>query len=131
MKKQFTKAQKAEYFKTLRAKWQTAKKIADSNEADEFKAIILNHGLNVSMTGFILVKSQMDTLGLDGLPYLDCKTFMGWKENGFKVCKGEKSQISGITWIGVTKKDEDDETKTGYSMPKAYHLFHRSQVTAA
>jgi hypothetical protein len=128
MRKTYTKTQKAEYFKSLRQRWQAAKKISDNGGAAEFQAIIENHGLNISMTGFILVSQQMKALGMDGLPYLDAKTFRGWKENGFKVRKGEKSNLSGITWIGVKPKNEDDENKTGYAMPKAYHLFHRSQV---
>ena len=131
-KKEFTKQEKQAYFKSLRDRWQSAKKHADNGGKAEFQAIITNHGLNVSMTGFILVYSQMKSQGLDGLPYLDAKTFHGWKENGFKVRKGEKSTITGITWIGINKKGEDsEEIENSYAMPKAYHLFHRSQVDAA
>jgi len=132
MKKQFTKEQKAAYFKSLREQWQAAKKIAENGKGDEFAAIIKNHGLNVSMTGFILVYSQMKNQDLDGLPYLDAKTFMGWKENGFKVQKGQKSSLSGITWVTVLKKNDTenlgDDDAYSFSMPKEYKLFHRSQV---
>ena len=131
MKKQYTKSEKAEYFKGLRDQWNAAKKYASNGGSAEYQAIIANHGMNISLIGFTLVYHQMKTLGLDGLPYLDCKTFHGWKANGFKVRKGEKSQISGITWIGISKSSEDSDEVDTYAIPKAYHLFHRTQVDAA
>ena len=67
--------------------------------------------------------------GFDGIPYLDCKTFMGWKERGFIVRKGEKSLIAGITWVSVEGK-EGEPDDNGFKFPKEYHLFHRSQVEA-
>ena len=132
MKKTFTKAQKDQYFKSLREQWNEAKKHASNGGKAEYEAMVATHGFNISATGYMLVSMQMKSQGLNGIPYLDAKTFHGWKENGFKVRKGEKSTISGITWIGIAtnSKDEEDETKTGYAMPKAYHLFHRSQVDA-
>uniref|UniRef100_A0A6H2A4V2 N-terminal domain-containing protein n=1 Tax=viral metagenome TaxID=1070528 RepID=A0A6H2A4V2_9ZZZZ len=132
MRKNYTKSEKQAYFKGLRDRWQAAKKFAENGGAAEYQAIIMNHGMNISLTGFTLVYHQMKALGLDGLPYLDAKTFRGWKDNGFRVRKGETSQISGITWIGINKTDEDtDEVVDSYAIPKAYHLFHRSQVNAA
>ena len=127
----YTKEQKAEYFAKMRAEWKAAKDIS-TTKGLEIDAIIMNHGLQISRTGFIIVQSQMEDQGLDGLPYLDAKTFHGWKENGFKVRKGQKSTISGITWIGTTgKKDaKTDDDKKGFAFPKTYHLFHRSQVEA-
>ena len=130
MRKTYTKEQKSEYFKSLRDQWQSAKKHAENGGAAEYQAMISTHGFNISATGYWLVSLQMKAQELDGLPYLDAKTFMGWKENGFKVCKGQKSTLSGITWIGIKSKDEDSDEKTGYAMPKSYHLFHRSQVEA-
>jgi hypothetical protein len=72
----------------------------------------------------------MQAQGLDGLPYIDAKTFQGWKESGFVVNKGEHSTLSGLTWIGakITNKDTGEE-ETAYVFPKEYHLFHRSQVS--
>ena len=128
MKKTYTKEQKEKYFKSLREQWQVAKKHAQNGGAAEYEAMIATHGFNISATGYMLVSMQMKAQSLDGIPYLDAKTFNGWKENGFKVRKGEHSTLSGITWIGIKPKDEEDETKTGYAMPKAYHLFHRTQV---
>ena len=132
MKKQFTREEKQIYFKGLREQWAAAKAIANNGKGDEIRAIIATHGMNISVTGYLIVSNQMKALGLDGLPYLDAKTFQGWKDNGFKVRKGEKSQISGITWIGINtaKEDEDNTESKSYAMPKAYHLFHRTQVDA-
>jgi len=67
---------------------------------------------------------SMRKLKYDGVPYVDCKTFNGWKGAGFQVKRGEKSKISGITWIGNDPDDDDD--KSVY--PKMYRLFHKSQV---
>ena len=132
MKKEFTKEEKKEYYKGLRDRWNAAKSYASE---DEIKAIISNHGLNISIRGYCFVAMQMKELNLDGLPYLDMKTFQGWKENGFIVQKGQKSQVTGLTWITADKRDNgngdnaDNEEKThSFVMPKAYHLFHRTQV---
>lgn len=132
----YTIEEKKVYYKGLREKWQAAKAIAMNGHKAEIEAIIMNNGLNISVTGFFMVSCQMKALGLDGLPYLDCKTYQGWKENGFQVKKGEKSKISGLTWIaaggGRTDQHEaslnaDDDT---FLMPKEYHLFHRTQTEA-
>ncbi len=124
MKKQFTKEQKAEYFANLRQEWQAAKQHAVEHQ-DEIGAIIQNHGLNISQTGFSLVSAQMSAHGFDGLPYLDVKTFNGWKDNGYKVKKGEKSVLHSLVWIGAGTDEDDDD---GYVFPKMTVLFHRSQV---
>ncbi len=131
MKKEFTKEEKVAYYKGLRERWQAAKNVGNE---DEVKAVMMQHGLNFSFRSYMYVKIQLNALGLDGIPYVDTKTFLGWKENGFMVRKGEKSQIDGLTWITVGGKEvenpEDGEAEKGYAMPKAYHLFHRSQVDA-
>lgn len=54
------------------------------------------------------------------------KTFKGWTEAGFKVKKGEKSQVKGLTRLKSGSKGADDDD--GYVFPKVYHLFHSSQV---
>ena len=109
----------------LRANWARAKSMLDEGKASAIQAIIQTHGLKISKTGFLFCQLQMQDLGLDGLPYLDCKTFKGWKENGFIVDKGQKSNIDGITWITCQKKENKEQS---YMVPKAYYLFHRSQV---
>ena len=132
MKKEYTKEERQAYYKALRERWQAAKAVGNE---DEVKAIMMQHGLNFSFRSYMFVKLQMNALGLDGIPYVDTKTFLGWKENGFMVRKGEKSQIDGLTWIAVNGKEaeapaEGDDEKHGFVMPKCYHLFHRSQVEA-
>lgn len=132
-----TKAEKQAYFKQLRERWTTAKQMLNEGKINEIQAIIATHGLKISNTGFMFVSIQMQRQHLDGLPYLDAKTYKGWRENGFQVRKGEKSTLSGITWISAntrtkTVEHKDDNTdKGGFVFPKEYHLFHRSQVDAA
>ena len=73
----------------------------------------------------------MQAQQLEGIPYLDARTFQGWKECGFMVRKGEHSTLSGITWIKATtgsESAEPGEEEKGFVFPKEYHLFHRSQV---
>ena len=131
--KTYTKEEKREYFKNLRDRWNSVKKSHTEKEISDAQAVIAAHGLNVSGYSFLFTTIQMEKLGLEGIPYLDAKTFQGWKEAGFQVRKGEKSLLSGITWVGVGNKSEDpDEAEKagdeGYLFPKEYHLFHRSQV---
>ena len=128
MKRKISKEQKQTYFKRLRQEWQQAKETA---KLDEIGAIIQNHGLNISPIGFALVARQMQELNLEGIPYLDAKTYQGWKENGFQVQKGETSRIHGITWINVNKHIEIDDPENedeSFLMPKVYNLFHKTQV---
>ena len=132
MKKEYTKEERQAYYKALRERWQAAKNVGNE---DEVKAVMMQHGLNFSFRSYMFVKLQMNALNLDGIPYVDAKTFMGWKENGFMVRKGEKSQIDGLTWIAVNGKEteapaEGEDEKHGFVMPKCYHLFHRTQVEA-
>ena len=123
-----TKTEKKQYFAGLRADWASAKKQLTAEKISAIEAIRRTHGLKVSNTGFFFVSLQMKAQGLDGIPYLDAKTYKGWAENGFQVKKGSKSTLSGVTWINVGGNDDDDD---GYMLPKGYHLFHRSQVSAA
>lgn len=132
MKQKHTKAEKAAYMKDLRQQWQDVKKQLTEGKIKEIQAIIATHGLKISTTGFMFCAVQMKRQGLEGLPYLDAKTFKGWKENGFTVRKGEHSTLKGITWVGVGGKETDDtETNFDYMIPRQYHLFHRSQVSAS
>ena len=123
-----TKAEKKEYFKTLREGWKQAKRMLALGKLTEIEAIIANHGMNVSATGFMFVRIQMEQLGYDGLPYLDAKTYKGWIDSGFRVKKGEHSNLNGITWIGASKGEGDN--KEDFMFPKQYNLFHRTQVEA-
>jgi hypothetical protein len=119
-----TKAERQEYFKQLRERWANAKKLSLNDNVA--KALYQESGGAVSYTSFYLTLTDMKRLGYEGLPYIDCKTFAGWKTSGFKVKKGEHSKLSGITWIGAEAKDDDNEDV--YIYPKIYRLFHKSQV---
>ena len=126
-----SKAEKQAYFAELRARWGSVKKALTQGMIDEVQAVIASHGLKMSVMSYVLVAQQMKALGLDGIPYLDCKTFQGWREAGFIVKKGEHSHISGITWINAGTRDEatgEIVEDSGYLFPKEYHLFHRTQV---
>ena len=129
----YTPEQKKAYFKDLRDRWQEAKTAMTEGRIAEIEAIIMTHGLNISSTGFQIVSMEMRQHGFDGLPYLDAKTYQGWKENGFHVRKGEKSVLGSITWIPIKGKEAKpgQDPKDPFVMPKAYKLFHRSQVEAA
>ena len=130
MRKQYTKEEKAEYFEKLRKEWDRSKELAASDKVAEalFRETRLK---GISFTGFYFVLKQMKRLRMDGLPHIDCKTFNGWRENGFKVKKNSKSKIQGITWIGIERDEGEVETEneeSKYLYPKVYHLFHKSQV---
>jgi len=132
MKQKYTKEQKQEYFKQLREKWAECKKLSE-NDADarvKYEAVLKQAGGKFSYTGFYFTMLDMKRAGLDGLPYIDAKTFDGWKQAGFKVIKGEHSKISGITWLDVQSKGKKEAGEEGFLIPKEYHLFHRSQVEA-
>jgi len=122
----YTKEQKKVYFNSLREKWQ-ANKLAseqDVNARAKWEAINKESGQGVSYSGFYFTYQQMQSQGLDGVPYVDAKTFQGWKKAGFQVKKGQKSTLQGISWVEIKDKPEDE----GYLLPKEYHLFHKSQV---
>jgi hypothetical protein len=123
--KTYTKEEKNQYFKDLRARWNESKALSKSDESA--KAIWREASGKVSYISFWMTLTDMQRLGLDGVPYVDCKTFGGWRSSGFKVKKGEKSKISGITWMGVESKEETDHEDL-FVYPKVYHLFHRTQV---
>ncbi len=135
-KKTYSAEEKKAYFAALRERWQDIKNRVTAGELDQIKGIIAEHGLTVSPWSYAFTAASMRAQGFDGIPYLDCKTFNGWKQRGFKVRKGEKSTIKGIVWLGVGSKAEDPDTahkaraqgKGGFLMPKQYALFHRSQV---
>jgi len=124
------KQSKKEYFKLLREKWEYAKALADADQ--KAKALYVEVGDKVSYHSFYFTLRQMKDLGYEGLPYIDCKTYNGWKQVGFMVKRGEKSKIKGITWVEVVqpKKDPKDpnEEEKKFTYPKLYHLFHKSQT---
>ncbi|MCK5016386.1 MAG: hypothetical protein KAS32_04865 [Candidatus Peribacteraceae bacterium] len=119
----YTKEQKAKYFKELRARWKASKKLADNDKVAQ--ALFQEAPEGVSYHSFYFALQEMKKLGLEGLPYIDCKTYRKWQEAGFQVKKGEKSKLDGIVWLEAETEDEDEEK---FVFPKVYHLFHKSQV---
>ena len=126
MKKEYTQEQKSEYFKSLRERWNQNKINADQDKDAriKFDAIQQEADFKISYYSFYFTLVDMQKNGYSGTPYVDCKTYIGWTKSGFKVKHGEKSKISGITWMEIKKDDNEDE----FLVPKEYHLFHRSQV---
>lgn len=134
MKNTYTKEQKRQYFKSLANQWKETKQETQSSKEYETLYKSSPASQHISMISYWLTKIEMNKQGLEGEPYIDMKTFKAWKEAGYKVLKGEKSKVSGITWKHPTKKvtindesiTEEDES---FLYPKKYNLFHRSQVT--
>ena len=122
--KKYTKEEKAEYLKNLRKAWSVSKEMAESDKVamSVFEGAKL---IGVSYLSFFNVLSQMQEQGLEGLPYVDCKTFGKWQESGFGVKRGEHSTLNGIVWIGDNKEEPENSS---HHFPKVYHLFHKSQV---
>ena len=123
-KRTHSPTQKRAYFRKLRDSWKESKELANNDQ--EAQAIHREACPNMSYYGFYFALLSMKAQNLDGIPHVDCKTFMGWKEAGFQVQKGERAKVTGITWIHP--KDADGEEDEGKAYPKAYKLFHRTQV---
>ncbi len=129
-----TPEEKKAYCKALRKRWSDAKKQLTEGEAKDIDIIRKLHGMNISRMGYFFCALQMKAQGLDGLPYVDCKTFKGWIDHGFQVRKGEQSTISGVTWVPVFGENDPETGEIGdieFLFPREYRLFHRSQVQAA
>ena len=129
--KKYTKEERQKYYKKLRDEWNGNKQLAenDTDAKAQYQAIAENSPTGqISYYSFYFIYSAMKKLGLDGLPYVDAKTYNGWKKAGFKVKKGEKAKLRGITWVVFKEKDDDEEEETTYMYPKEYKLFHKSQV---
>ena len=124
---QHTKEEKVADFKSLRERWAKNKALAetDNDAKKHFEAMQAESPSGISYTGYYFTLVQMREQNLEGLPYVDCKTFQGWKQAGFQVKKGEHSKIEGITWVAIEDKNGEDEE---YVYPKVYKLFHKSQV---
>ena len=127
-RKDFTPEQKREYYSSLRSKWAEAKALAATDEIAAVYAQLAEMGLgDISRYNVSLIFMQAQALGLDGLPYVDFKTYEGWKGAGFQVKRGEKSPVFSLTWIGA-KGEDGEEVADGQRWPKLTHLFHTSQV---
>ena len=126
---------KNEYFKQLRERWAQSKKLAESDQQAKAiyqEVLTSTNSQKFSYWSFYFTLMDMKKAGFDGLPYIDCKTYKGWKDSGFIVNKGEHSKIDGIVWMHPKFKDDDGEESEDENTvyPKLYHLFHKSQVQA-
>ena len=128
MKKTHTSEEKKEYFNSLRQRWATNKALAESDTTAraKYEAILAETpNYKISYANFYFISQEMKRQKMDGLPYVDAKTFKGWNEAGYMVKKGQHSTLEGITWLEVKSEDADS-----FLVPKAYKLFHRKQVEA-
>ena len=79
-----------------------------------------------------LVKAgKLDTVNVNGEIFPEpIHTFQGWKERGYVVKKGEKSEIKITIWKHAVKKTEVDgeEVETGSMFMKTAAFFKFSQV---
>lgn len=134
--KKFTKQERQEYTQGLRDRWKAMKEYSEQHkESLEPMWLAAQETLSgkFSFVAFCDILAQMQSLGMEGSPYIDCKTFNGWSLSGFKVKKGEKSKISGITFMSGKSKEKEGENNedakdTSFAFPKTYYLFHKSQV---
>ena len=132
----YTQDQKKEYFKSLRDRWTNSKKLASEDQEAQAlyrESITTTISGKISYWSFYFTLMDMKREGFSDLPYIDCKTFEGWRKSGFKVKKGEKSRIDGIVWLRFGSKgkiaEEINPLEEEVSLyPKLYHLFHKSQV---
>ena len=118
--------EKKVYFTNLRKDWQKSKEESEKDEIAKklFKAL---KNPAFSYTGFFHIYRQMKKQEIKGTPYIDCKTYKKWMEEGFRVKKGEKSILKGIVWMPKKIKEKNKEEEEIF-FPKQYSLFHRKQV---
>ena len=118
------------------ARWRAAKKYAADNAENikaQFEAAMSIAGIQISVTNFCLVLQQMTAQKLKGVPYIDARTFDGWRFAGRYVRKGESATLHSITWVaGGRPAPEPGNNETPEEMtrlyPRATALFHISQT---
>lgn len=112
----------------MRQLWKNAKQEIQNHDIDTAKLSQIVRMEKFSVMNYYFILSEMKKHNMEGTPYLDTLTFNKWKDAGYKVKKGEKSVLYAITFPKFTKKEEETDKETTFSIPKLYHLFHRSQV---
>jgi hypothetical protein len=89
-------------------------------------------GIVCSPASFIDVMKVMEAKGLDGVPFMDTKTFNAWRGEGRRVKKGEKAIYQSVSWNKIENikehKDGSIEVTDEFRGGKIYSLFHRSQT---
>lgn len=132
-KSKFTPEQKKAYFQALNESWRKTKDLSETEKCQAIIAECFAQGVVASERGIAYVWEQMERLGFEGLPHIDCKTLKYWKEAGYRLKNNQSCLIKGITFKKITSKKENegksqDEKEAVYSYPKVYNLFHSSQV---
>ena len=95
-----TPSERTDFYRALRNEWKQAQQWSESHpELVAMFEEIQRLGIPCSFTSICFIMHQMAAHGIVGTPYVDTKTFDGWKESGFMVKKGEKSILKGIVWI--------------------------------
>ncbi len=56
---------------------------------------------------------QMQSLGIEGLPYIHMRTFDHWKDAGRQVRKGEKAKVVSVVWIPCNDKNDSNGEDDG------------------
>lgn len=89
-------------------------------------------GIRVSTYSFCEVQEVMKKRNLAGVPFLDTKTFNGWRAVGRRVKRGEKAIYQSVSWNKIENiKEHADgtiEVKDEFSGGKVYSIFHISQT---
>lgn len=134
-KNRYTKEEIREFYQKQRDRWKASKDLVNTDECRAILREMAAQGIdNVSPTSIIFVVSQLKELGLPGLPFVDVKTFQGWKEIGMCVRKGEKAILTGVSWKPTERKNPEtgelQQDHDGRLLAKSYSLFHKSQVKA-
>jgi len=129
-KSRYSKEEIKEFYKKLRKDWKESKALAETEEMQAIIKEVNRHGITSSPIGMVLVYKQMQAQGLSGLPHVHAKTKNLWKKSGFQVKKDQlkNSTLTGCAWKPFKKKDAKEGEDDTIFYPKAYKLFHRSQV---
>lgn len=135
-KRELTAAEKERFIQRQRelvARWRAAKAYAAENP-DEFETMLARaqfvHGATpISPANFVFVYRQMQAEKMQGIPYVDARTFQKWRELGRSVRKGETARLWSVTWIGRPEPAaEAGEDEVMRFWPKTTALFHLSQT---
>lgn len=102
------------------------------DEAYKYMKTLALVGIYTSPQSFLEVKSVLEAKNLEGVPFIDTKTFAGWQAVGRRVKKGEKAIYQSVTWNKIENiKEHADgslEITDEFRGGKVYSIFHISQT---
>lgn len=77
------------------------------------------------MTNLEIIAKEMERAKIE----IPCHTYIGWRERGYQVKRGEKAVITTMLWKPVKAKQikEDEEKQDKMILVKAF-LFSEAQV---